>query len=152
MLRLNGYSTAQFGKCHEVPTWEMSPMGPFDRWPTGNGFEYFYGFLGGETNQFYPSLVEGTTPVRPDRTPEEGYHFTEDLAERACRWLGQQRSLAPTSRSSSTSHLAPRTPRSTCPKGGATVTGASSTRGGTSYGSRPSPARRSSASSHATVS
>ncbi len=94
VLRLNGYSTAQFGKCHEVPTWEMSPMGPFDRWPTGNGFEYFYGFLGGETNQFYPSLVEGTTPVRPDRTPQEGYHFTEDIAERACRWLGQQRSLA----------------------------------------------------------
>ena len=55
MLRLNGYSTSQFGKCHEVPTWERSPMGPFDRWPTGNGFEYFYGFIGGETSQFYPS-------------------------------------------------------------------------------------------------
>jgi arylsulfatase len=72
-LRLNGYSTAQFGKCHEVPVWESSPMGTFDRWPTGtNGFEYFYGFIGGETSQFYPSLTEGTAPVVPDRTPEEG--------------------------------------------------------------------------------
>ena len=54
-LKLNGYSTAQFGKCHEVPVWETSPMGPFDQWPTGGGgFEYFYGFIGGETNQWYP--------------------------------------------------------------------------------------------------
>lgn len=95
ILRLNGYSTAQFGKCHEVPTWETSPMGPFDRWPIGNGFEYFYGFIGGETNQFYPSLIEGTTPVHPDRTPEQGYHLTEDIAAKARRWLGQQRALAP---------------------------------------------------------
>lgn len=51
ILRLNGYSTAQFGKCHEVPVWETSPVGPFDRWPTGSGFEHFYGFVGGETNQ-----------------------------------------------------------------------------------------------------
>jgi arylsulfatase A-like enzyme len=94
-LRLNGYSTAQFGKCHEVPSWEWSPVGPFDRWPTGgNGFEYFYGFIGGEANQFYPSLIEGTVPVTPDRTPEEGYHLTEDLASKASRWLSQQRSLA----------------------------------------------------------
>lgn len=95
-LRLNGYSTAQFGKCHEVPVWETSPMGPFDRWPTGgNGFEYFYGFIGGETSQFYPSLTEGTRSVSPDRTPEEGYHLTEDIARKAERWLGQQRSLRP---------------------------------------------------------
>ncbi len=95
ILRQNGYSTAQFGKCHEIPTWEWSPMGPFDRWPTGSGFEYFYGFIGGETSQFYPSLIEGTTPAVPDKTPEEGYHLSEDLAEKACRWIGQQRSLAP---------------------------------------------------------
>lgn len=94
-LRLNGYSTAHFGKCHEVPSWEWSPMGPFDRWPTGNGFEYFYGFIGGETSQFYPSLIEGTSPVVPDRTPEEGYHLTEDLASKARRWLLEQRSMAP---------------------------------------------------------
>ncbi|MCC6495133.1 MAG: arylsulfatase, partial [Propionibacteriaceae bacterium] len=95
-LRLNGYSTSQFGKCHEVPVWETSPMGPFDRWPTGtNGFEYFYGFIGGETSQFYPTLTEGTTPVNQDRTPEEGYHLTEDMASKALRWLGQQRGLTP---------------------------------------------------------
>jgi arylsulfatase len=95
MLRLSGYSTAQFGKCHEVPTWEWSPMGPFDRWPTGSGFEYFYGFIGGETSQFYPTLTEGTTPVIPDKTPEEGYHLSEDLARKARRWLNQQRALMP---------------------------------------------------------
>lgn len=95
ILRMNGYSTAQFGKCHEIPTWEWSPMGPFDRWPTGSGFEYFYGFVGGEMSQFYPSLTEGTVSVAPDRTPEEGYHLSEDLATRARRWLAQQRSLMP---------------------------------------------------------
>src|SRR5215472_11535006 len=70
-LKLNGYSTAQFGKCHEVPVWETSPVGPFDAWPTGGGgFEYFYGFIGGEANQWYPTLYEGTTPVEPKKTPE----------------------------------------------------------------------------------
>jgi arylsulfatase len=70
-LKLNGYSTAQFGKCHEVPVWQTSPLGPFDAWPTGGGgFEYFYGFLGGETNQYYPGLYEGTTAVEPSKTPE----------------------------------------------------------------------------------
>ena len=65
-LKLNGYATAQFGKCHEVPVWETSPLGPFDSWPSGGGgFEYFYGFIGGETNQYYPALYEGTTPVEP---------------------------------------------------------------------------------------
>ena len=80
ILKLNGYSTAQFGKCHEVPVWETSPMGPYRQWPTGMGFEYFYGFLGGETNQWYPALYEGTTPVEPWRTPEEGYYFNDDLS------------------------------------------------------------------------
>lgn len=94
-LRLNGYATAHLGKSHESPTWEWSPAGPFDRWPTGNGFEYFYGFLGGETSQFYPSLIEGTTAVAPDKPPEQGYHLSEDLATKARRWLRQQRSLAP---------------------------------------------------------
>ncbi len=95
-LRLNGYSTAQFGKCHEVPLWETSPMGPFDRWPTGGGgFEYFYGFLGGETNQYYPALYEGTTPVEPEKTPQEGYHLTEDLTSKAIKWVHQQKSLMP---------------------------------------------------------
>ena len=77
-LKLNGYSTAQFGKCHEVPVWETSPVGPFDAWPTGGGgFEYFYGFIGGEANQWYPTLYEGTTPVEPKKTPEEGYHLMD---------------------------------------------------------------------------
>jgi arylsulfatase len=95
-LRLNGYSTAQFGKCHEVPVWQTSPMGPFDAWPTGGGgFEYFFGFIGGETNQYYPAIYEGTTPLEPDKTPEEGYHFTEDMTDRAIGWARQQKSLMP---------------------------------------------------------
>ena len=95
-LKLNGYSTAQFGKCHEVPAWETSPMGPFDQWPTGGGgFEYFYGFIGGETNQFYPAIYEGTTPVEPDKTPEQGYHFTEDMTDKAIKWVRQQKALMP---------------------------------------------------------
>jgi arylsulfatase len=95
-LKLNGYSTAQFGKCHEVPVWESSPLGPFDSWPTGGGgFEHFYGFIGGETNQYAPAIYDGTTPVEPDRTPEEGYHFTEDMTDRAIDWIRQQKALMP---------------------------------------------------------
>jgi arylsulfatase A-like enzyme len=94
-LTLNGYSTSQFGKCHEVPVWQTSPMGPFDMWPTGSGFEYFYGFIGGEDNQWYPSLYEGTAPVEPPKTPEEGYHLTEDLADHAVNWVRSQEALMP---------------------------------------------------------
>ena len=95
-LKLNGYSTAQFGKCHEVPVWETSPMGPFDQWPTGGGgFEYFYGFLGGETNQWYPAIYEGTSAIEPEKTPEEGYHFTEDMTNKAIKWTRQQKALMP---------------------------------------------------------
>jgi arylsulfatase A-like enzyme len=92
-LKLNGYSTAQFGKCHEVPVWQTSPMGPFDAWPTGSGFEHFYGFIGGETNQYAPAIYRDTVPVEPDRTPEEGYHFTEDMTDRAIEWVRQQKAL-----------------------------------------------------------
>jgi arylsulfatase len=95
-LKLNGYNTAQFGKCHEVPVWETSPAGPFNAWPTGGGgFEYFYGFIGGEANQWYPTLYEGTTPVEPKKTPEEGYHLVEDMTDKAINWIGQQKALAP---------------------------------------------------------
>ena len=95
-LKLNGYSTAQFGKCHEVPVWQTSPMGPFDQWPTGGGgFEYFYGFIGGETNQWYPAIYEGTTPMEQDKSPEEGYHFTEDMTNKAMNWVRQQKALMP---------------------------------------------------------
>ena len=94
-LKLNGYSTAQFGKCHEVPVWEVSPAGPFHQWPTGSGFEYFYGFVGGEANQYYPGLYEGTTAVEPPKSPEEGYTLNEDLADRAITWVRQQKALVP---------------------------------------------------------
>ncbi|WP_396884613.1 arylsulfatase [Mycobacterium sp. SMC-8] len=94
-LRLNGYSTSQFGKCHEVPVWEVSPVGPFHQWPTGSGFEHFYGFIGGEANQYYPGLYEGTKPVEPEKTPEQGYTLTEDLADRAITWVRQQQALTP---------------------------------------------------------
>jgi arylsulfatase A-like enzyme len=93
-LKLNGYSTAQFGKCHEVPAWQTSPLGPFDQWPTGGGgFEYFYGFIGGETNQWDPSIYEGTTPMEPPKTAEEGYHFTEDMTDKAIAWMREQKAL-----------------------------------------------------------
>ena len=95
-LKLNGYSTAQFGKCHEVPVWQTSPAGPFTAWPTGGGgFEYFYGFIGGENNQWDPALYEGTTPIEPPKTPAEGYHLTEDLADKAINWVRQQKALLP---------------------------------------------------------
>ncbi len=95
-LKLNGYATAQFGKCHEVPVWETSPAGPFNAWPTGGGgFEYFYGFIGGEAHQWYPALYEGTIPVEPDKTPEEGYHLVDDMTNKAIDWIGQQKALIP---------------------------------------------------------
>jgi arylsulfatase A-like enzyme len=94
-LKLNGYSTAQFGKCHEVPVWETSPMGPFGAWPTGSGFEYFYGFIGGEAHQYYPAIYEGTIPVEPESTPEEGYHFMADMTDKAIKWIHQQKALMP---------------------------------------------------------
>ena len=92
-LNWNGYATAQFGKCHEVPVWETSPMGPFHQWPTGQGFEHFYGFIGGETNQYAPAIYKDTVPIEPERTAEEGYHFTEDMADHAIQWVRQQKAL-----------------------------------------------------------
>jgi len=94
ILRQNGYSTAQFGKCHEVPVWELSPAGSFDRWPApGNGFQPFYGFLGGETNQWYPVLHSDTTPIDQPAMPEDGYHLMPDLADNAIAWIRQNQSL-----------------------------------------------------------
>jgi arylsulfatase A-like enzyme len=95
ILKLNGYSTAQFGKCHEVPVFETTPVGPYHHWPTGSGFEHFYGFIGGENNQYHPALYDGTTPIEPPRTPEEGYHLMEDLADRAITWMRQQKAMMP---------------------------------------------------------
>ena len=96
ILKLNGYSTAQFGKCHEVPAWQTSPIGPFDAWPTGGGgFEHFYGFIGAETNQWDPAIYRDTVPIEPERVEGEEYHFTEDMTDRAIEWIGQQKALAP---------------------------------------------------------
>ncbi|MBI5278825.1 MAG: arylsulfatase [Burkholderiales bacterium] len=93
VLRANGYSTAMFGKGHITPEWEMSPLGPFDRWPTGMGFDYFYGFLGFDTNMWSPDLVENTSYVRP---PGDGKrHFDEIMADRAIDWIAQQKAIAP---------------------------------------------------------
>ena len=94
-LKLNGYNTGQFGKCHEVPAWEQSISGPYDRWPTGAGFEKFYGFLGGEMDQFEPVLFDGTTRVEAPKTPEQGYHLTDDLTDHAIAWIREQQTSTP---------------------------------------------------------
>ncbi len=86
VLRDNGYATAIFGKWHNTPEPDISPAGPFDRWPTGLGFDYFYGFNQGETNQYYPTLYRNTIPVAAPKTPEQGYHFTDDITDEAIAW------------------------------------------------------------------
>jgi arylsulfatase len=93
VLRQNGYNTAQFGKCHEVPPWEISNNGPQDRWPTHSGFEKFYGFLGGETNQWSPLIYDGVTMVETPQDPN--YHFTTDMTNKAISWVQTQQSLQP---------------------------------------------------------
>ncbi len=93
MLRLNGYSTAAFGKSHETAAWEVSPSGPTDRWPTRSGFDKFYGFIGGETNQWAPLLYDGMTQVEPSTDPN--YHFLTDMTNQAIEWMGYQKSLTP---------------------------------------------------------
>ncbi len=95
MLRLNGYSTSAFGKMHQTPVWEVSVSGPFDRWPTGDGFEKFWGFVAGETNQWEPTLFEGTTPTEPRATPDEGYHITEEQVDQGIAWVRAQQAMTP---------------------------------------------------------
>ncbi|MDQ1335275.1 MAG: hypothetical protein QG552_2225, partial [Thermodesulfobacteriota bacterium] len=93
MLRLNGYSTAAFGKWHETAAWEASVSGPFDRWPTRQGFDKFYGFLGGETNQWAPFIYDGTHQVElPD---DPNYHFLTDMTDQAVAWVKYQKALTP---------------------------------------------------------
>ena len=93
MLRLNGYSTAMFGKNHETATWEVSPSGPTDRWPTRSGFDHFYGFMGGETNQWAPLVYSDMTPVElPD---DPNYHFMTDMTNHAIDWVHFQQALTP---------------------------------------------------------
>jgi arylsulfatase A-like enzyme len=93
ILRQNGYSTGAFGKYHETPPWEVSVSGPYDRWPTGSGFEKFYGFIGGETNQWAPAIFDGTTRVEVPQTPN--YHFTTDMTDKAINWVSAQQTLTP---------------------------------------------------------
>ena len=93
MLRLNGYSTAAFGKSHETAAWELSPSGPTDRWPTRSGFDKFYGFIGGETNQWAPLLYDGMTQVEPSHDPN--YNFMTDMTDQAIKWVQAEKSLTP---------------------------------------------------------
>lgn len=92
-LRLRGYNTAAFGKWHNTPDYELSAAGPFDRWPTRLGFEYFYGFQGGEANQWHTPMYEGTTPIEPPDEP--GWHFSEAIADRCVSWIAEQQAVAP---------------------------------------------------------
>ena len=93
MLRLNGYSTAAFGKSHETAAWEVSPSGPTDRWPTRSGFDKFYGFIGGETNQWAPAIYEDMSRIEVPKDPN--YHFMTDLTNQAIKWTSAQKSLTP---------------------------------------------------------
>lgn len=94
ILKLNGFNTAQFGKNHETPAWQIHPSGSFENWPTGQGFEKFYGFMGGETNQFYPGVWDGTSRVEvPVEDPN--YHFTTDMTDKAVQWMKSQHSMTP---------------------------------------------------------
>jgi arylsulfatase A-like enzyme len=95
VLKLNGYSTAAFGKWHNTPLWDVNPVGPFDRWPTGRGFDYFYGFIKAADNQYYPRIYRDTTPIEPPATPQQGYDFTSDLANDAIHWLHQHEAVSP---------------------------------------------------------
>ena len=91
ILRLHGYATFAVGKWHLTPATEMSAGSPRDKWPLGRGFDRYYGFMGGETDQYHPELVRDNQPIEPPRTPEEGYHLTEDLADHAIRYLADLR-------------------------------------------------------------
>ena len=93
ILRQNGYSTGAFGKYHETAPWEVSVSGPFDRWPTRSGFDKFYGFIGGETNQWAPLVFDGTTKVEVPHDPS--YHFTSDMTNQAIQWIRSQQALTP---------------------------------------------------------
>jgi len=93
MLRYNGYTTAAFGKNHETAAWEVSPSGPTDRWPIRSGFDKFYGFMGGETNQWAPAIYDGM--VRVETPKEANYHFMTDMTDQAIRWMRSVKSLTP---------------------------------------------------------
>jgi len=94
VLKENGYSTSAYGKWHNTPLWQVNPAGPFDHWPTGLGFEHFYGFNQAADSQYYPRIFNDTTPVEPSKSPQEGYHFTTDITDNAIKWLHQHDAVA----------------------------------------------------------
>ncbi len=94
VLRMSGYSTACFGKWHLTPSWEQSPAGPFDRWPTGLGFDRFYGIMGAESSQYEPPVYDQTTPISP-HLDKPDYHLTQDLADQAINWMHRQKASSP---------------------------------------------------------
>jgi arylsulfatase A-like enzyme len=95
ILHEQGYNTYAVGKWHLTPADQVSAAGPYDRWPLGRGFDRFYGFLGGDTHQYYPELVADNHRVEPERTPEEGYHLTEDLVDKARAFIADAKQIAP---------------------------------------------------------
>ena len=153
ILRDNGYSTAAFGKWHLTPDGQQGPAGPFDRWPNGWGFDYFYGFLAGDSGQWDPCLIENQKVIGTPEgfyDDENPYYFPDVMADKTIEWIHGVRAQDSESRSSLTSRPGAATRRITSPRRGRTGTRASSTRGGTSSGKRPSSGRRSSALSRRT--
>jgi len=94
ILKQNGYNTSWYGKNHNVPDWQSSAAGPFDLWPTGLGFEYFYGFIGGDTSQWNPAITEGTKPIEPPHDAKD-YFFDKDMADKTIHWIRMQHATAP---------------------------------------------------------
>ena len=146
IVRQNGYSTAFFGKNHNIADWETSVSGPFDRWPGLQGFDRFYGFVGGESNQWQPALYDGTTPTEMEVPPgrRADYTLNEHLANKAIDYIHQQKSVTPIAPSSSITPRVRPMPRTTSPRTGWPSSRASSTAAGTSIARRRSRGRRSS--------
>ncbi len=147
ILLANGYNTYAIGKWHLTPADQISAAGPYDRWPLGRGFERFYGFMGGETHQYYPELVFDNHQVEPPKTPEEGYHLTEDLVDKAISFIADAKQVAPDKPFFMYFAPAPCTRLIMCARSGPTNTKASSTKAGMSTASGPSSARKRWASS-----
>ena len=146
VLRQNGYNTAWFGKNHNVPGWQSSQAGPFNLWPSGLGFEYFYGFIGGDVDQWDPTVFENTSPVEPKEkltgAAKAAYNLDSDLADQAVHWIEQHQSLAPDK--PFFIYYAPgrHTRLITSPVNGSISSRAVSIRAGTSYAKRHSSVRR----------
>ncbi len=145
VLRENGYATAAFGKWHLIPESENSPAGPFDHWPTHQGFDHYYGYLDGETNQWHPELTHGTEPVEMKAPPgrENDYTLNEDLANKAISWIkAEEIARSGRSRFSCTTRRVQATRRCMLQEPGSTSSKASSTWAGTATVRLPSIARK----------